>query len=228
MKINFLIVICLLFSLTSCWSSKTEKKETLLKVGYPGEWNDLNPSLQHTAYADALMHNQFEPLVVIGRSGAVTAMAAKSWTMSKDKRVFTFDIDTSRKFSNGVSLTAKHFKDSWEYSLTIAPKSDKNSLMDVLYKIEGIENFKTKGEISGVKILSDDSLQITFKESFRMGLSHLAGTRMAAFIKNSERYYGTGPYIINELSKNELLLTKNPHWKEKIPFDMVSVKLVKY
>ncbi len=227
-KLVVLIMILATVGISYLALNQKESEERVLRVGYPGEWNDLIPTLQHTAYADALMHNQFEPLVVLGESGTITEMAAKSWSISKDKKEFTFDIDTTKKFSNGVSLTAKHFKDSWEYSLTVTPKSAKNSLLDVLYKIEGIEDFKKNGEITGLKVLDDKTLKIVFKESFRMGLSHLGGTRMAAFVKDGDKYLGTGPYVINEISKTELLLTKNKYSTTPAGFPKVSVKVIPF
>ncbi len=204
--------------------NKKGNNDMTLKVAYPGEWNDLVPTLQHTAYADALMHNQFEPLVVLGTNGTVQPMAAKSWTVSKDKRVFTFDIDTDRKFSNGESLSAQHFKDSWEYSLKIDPKSANNSLLDVLYKIEGYE--KGVKSISGLEVIDEQTLRITFKKPFRMALSHLGGTRMAAFIKKGNKFFGTGPYVINEVSKTELNMTTNMFSQEEVPYKNVSVKVM--
>ena len=50
----------------------------------------MSPSLQHTIYADALMGNQFEALVSIGPAGSIKALAAKSWTVSDDKKTYTF------------------------------------------------------------------------------------------------------------------------------------------
>lgn len=205
--------------------NRKDKKMTL-KVGYSSGWNDLIPTLQHTSNADSLLHNQFEPLVVLDKNGVNRPMAAKSWLISEDKRVFTFDIDTSRRFSNGISLSAKHFKESWEYSLTVTPKSANNSLLDVLYKIEGFNDYKQKGEISGIEVVDEKTLRITFKDSFRIALNYLTGTRMAAFIKDGEKFLGTGPYVINELSKEELLLIKNRYFKDSIPFDKVSVKVI--
>lgn len=200
------------------------KKDMTLKVAYPGQWNDLVPTLQHTAYADALMHNQFEPLVVLGTNGTVQPMAANSWTVSKDKKVFTFDIDTNRKFSNGENLTSQHFKDSWEYSLKVDSKSANNSLLDVLYKIEGYEDGVES--ISGLEVIDDKTLKITFKKPFRMALSHLGGTRLAAFIKDGDKFLGTGPYVINEVSKKELNMITNTFSSEEIPYKKVNVKVM--
>jgi len=226
-----IVVLVLSFTcvLSACTKSKDKgKKEMVLKVGYPGEWNDLVPSLQHTAYADALMHNQFEPLVILGKDGAIEPMAAKTWSVSKDKKTFTFEIDTARKFSNGVPVTAKHFKDSWEYSLKLDPKSANNSLLDVLYKIEGFDQHKKNSGISGLEVIDAKTLKVTFKKPFRMALSHLGGTRMAAFIKEGETYIGSGPYVINKISKEEVMLERNKHNSDDYFFGKVNVKVIPY
>jgi ABC-type transport system substrate-binding protein len=226
MKNYFFGIFILLALLGISFYLMTQKseKERVLRVAYPGEWSDLVPTLQRTAYADALLHNQFEPLVVLGGNGTVQPLAAKSWTMSDDKRVFTFDIDTDRKFSNGENLSAQHFKDSWEYSLRTEARSANNSLLDVLYKIEGYK--EGAHSLSGLRVIDDKTLEITFKKSFRMALSHLGGTRMAAFVKEGDKFLGTGPYVINEISPRELNLYKNKHSQEETPYSKVNVKVM--
>ncbi len=55
-----------------------------LKVGYPGYWGSLMPALQHTAYADVFLANQFEGLVREASGGIVESLLAKSWRVSPD------------------------------------------------------------------------------------------------------------------------------------------------
>ncbi len=198
----------------------------ILKVGYPDGWNDLTPTLQHTGHADSILHNAFEPLVILGKNEIIQPMAAKSWSIDPQKRVFTFEIDTKRKFSNGTPLSAQHFKDSWEYSLKVTPKSSNNSLLDVLYKMDGFENHEKTGNISGIEVLNESTLRVTFKKSFRMALSHLSGSRMSSFLREGENFLGTGPYVINEISEKEIMLIKNEYFLDSVPFDKVSIKIV--
>lgn len=104
-----------------------------LRVAFPFYWGNLTPPLQHTAHADIIIKNQFESLVGWGEGSKIEPLAARSWTVSADHRTFTFKIDTTRRFSNGTRLSARHFKEAWEYALTLQPKSANNSLQDLLY-----------------------------------------------------------------------------------------------
>lgn len=200
-------------------------KQTTLKVGFPVYWGNLIPSLQHTGYADALMANQFEALVIAGTGGVTQPLAAKSWTVTDDFKVFTFKVDTERKFSNGEQLTAAHFKTSWEYGLALDPKSSNSSLQDVMYRVIGYENFKKTGILDGVTAIDNETLKIEFKESFRMALNHLAGSRMSAFIKDGNLYIGTGHYVLADKNKT-LFLSRNKYSKADIGFDNIEVSVV--
>lgn len=223
-------VISIVLMLTGIFilSKSLEPIETkVLKVAYPGYWNDLIPSLQHTAYADAIMYNQYEALVGEGEGGTVAPVAAKSWKISADKKTIIFTINTEKKFSNGESLSAKHFKDSWEYGLSLDPKSANSSLLDVMYKIKGFEDYKETGKLPGVTVLSNDSLQVEFKKPFRMALSYLSGTRMAAFIRQDDQYLGTGPYVINPDGEKKIRLVRNLHSSLQGDFDEITVEVVK-
>ena len=208
-------------------SKNTPHKKTVLRVGYPGYWRDLVPSLQHTAFADALMRNQYEALVGEGEAGTVTPVAAKSWTISEDKKTIVFKINMDKKFSNGESLTAKHFKDSWEYGLSLDPKSSNSSLQDSLYKVVGYDDFKDTGKLLGVEVIDSETLEVNFKEPVRIALNFLAGTRMAAFIKEGEKYLGTGSQIIQPEGEEKIRMIKNPFATEEANFDEITVEVVK-
>ncbi len=211
-----------------CTPQGSSKKMITLKVGFPEYWGkNMSPSLQHTIYADALMGNQFEALVSIGPSGSIKPLAAKSWTVSDDKTTYTFKIDTSRKFSDGTPLTAKIFKDSWEYGLTLPPKSANSSLQDVLYRVVGFEEFAKTKSLRGLRTPNDETFIVEFKDSFRAALTNLAGSRMAAFVRNEEKKsLGTGPYVINESDNRRLKFTINPHWSGEADFKSVQVEVI--
>lgn len=200
----------------------------VLKVGYPEYWGEnLSPSLQHTIYADAMMANQFEALVSIGPAGSIKPLAAKSWTVSSDKRIYTFKIDVSQKFSNGKSLSAQSFKDSWEYGLSLPPKSANSSLQDILYQVVGYEDFKTTKSLSGLRVVDNETFEVEFKAPFRAALTNLAGSRMAAFVMENGKFLGTGPYVIEETTDKKLILTANKYRDENLAFEEVVVEIVK-
>ena len=108
-----------------------------INVGIPAHWGTLPPPLQHSALGSAVLQNQFEPLVRPGGRGLVVPMAASSWEASKDFRLFRFNIDTTRRFSDGSNLSAKDFKRSWEEGVALSKDSGKvdfQEILQVIYK----------------------------------------------------------------------------------------------
>ena len=185
------------------------KKQTVdsqIRVGLPGAWNTLHPGLQHTLFGDLVLSNQFEALVGVNDSGVSIPLGAKRWEISDDFRVFRFYIDTVRTFSDGSHLTARDFKRSWEVAAKLQPISANNSLLDVLYKIEGFEAFQTKGTISGLAALNDDILEIRFASPFRQALEYLQGNRFAAYKDVDGKPVGTGIFVISEVEQNHVIL----------------------
>lgn len=227
-----LVVSCVILisfiSLGSCVFFQNEPKVKILKVGIPSKWRTLVPSLQHTVYADSMLSNQFEPLVRVGKGGIIIPLAAIEWEVTDQFKTFTFKIDTKRRFSDGQRLSAHDFKRSWEDSLSLVPKSSNNSLLDVLYRIEGYEKHKKTGELSGLIVEGHDTLTVKFKKPFRMALTHLAGNRFSAFLKSGNRYLGTGPYVIKEISDEEAHLSQNEYSSIPPNFEKVIYYLIPY
>lgn len=205
-------------------TTKTRERNYLV-VAYPKHWVSIVPALQHTLAGDAAISNQFEPLVEIGVGGSINPLSAYKWEVSDNYRKFTFYIDTSKRFSNGDSLTAKHFKDSWEYGLRLKNKSFNKSTEDVLYQLVGYEAFDNNLEITGIKTKSENILELTFKNPFRQALEHLTGPRFSAFIHTNDIYLGTGPYIIKE-NIDHLFLTVNPYHPSKNDLDEIKIIVV--
>jgi ABC-type transport system substrate-binding protein len=203
---------------------QAQNTSSILTVVYPSPWVSLVPALQHTAVADSVLANQFEPLVDPGVNGVIEPLAAKSWKISADQKSFVFHIDQGRKFSNGVSLKPSHFKDAWENGLRLEPKSSNSSLRDVLYKMEGFEQFESTGTLAG--IVADDrngTLELRFRSPFRAALSYLSGRRFAVYLQEGSTYLGTGKYIIEEVDASNLKLRLNPHFHDQNGFPEIKV-----
>ena len=188
---------------------KINSENKTLKVAFGSPWKNIHPGLQHTLIGDLTLSNQFEALVGFNDNGAYTPLAATEWTASVDYKKLTFKIDTAKYFSDGVRLSAQHFKDSWESALKLEPKSSNSSPLDVLYKIEGFANFEKTGKLSGVKVINDETLELQFATPFRMALEHLSGNRFSAYREVGGKFIGTGAYLIDELGPDHLKLRPN-------------------
>lgn len=193
-----------------------QNKPKEIKIAFAGTWKSIHPGLQHTLVGDLTLSNQFEALVGFNENGVYVPLASTEWSVSPDYKVFKFVIDTSRKFSDGVSLSAKHFKDSWEASLKLDPKSSNNSLLDILYKVEGFSDFEKSGKISGLRVIDDSTLEIHFSSPFRMALEQLSGNRFSAYREVDGKFLGTGAYVISEIGPELLRLTPNPYFAKPL------------
>ena len=205
---------------------KQEQKQKEIKIAFAGAWKNIHPGLQHTLVGDLTLSNQFEALVGFSENGTYVPLASKGWTVSPDYKVFRFDIDTSRKFSDGLPLSARHFKESWESALRLDPKSSNNSLLDVLYKIEGFSEFEKSGTISGIIAPDDSILEIRFTSPFRMALEQLSGNRFSAYREIKGKFIGTGAYSIDEVGNDLLRLTPNPYFANP-PKDTILLSTIK-
>ena len=196
-----------------------------LRVIFPRPWGSLTPYLQHTAGADVILGCQFEALVDLDKSGAITPRSAKNWVISEDMRTFTFKMDTSKRFSDGSPLKASDFKAAWEFGLAQAPRASNNGLADVLNRVEGYDQFESNGTLSGIVVTSDDTLEIRFAKPFRMALDHLTGNRFAAWRKNGAVLLGTGPYVITNPDEKVLHLTSNNYFSGLRGYPSVTISV---
>lgn len=183
-----------------------------IRIALDRHWATLHPGLQHTRNGDLVLSNQFDALIGLNEAGAPTPLGAKSWATSDGFKTFKFSIDRNRRFSDGTKLSSYDYKRSWEEALRLLPKSANSSVADVMYFIEGYRDFRLKGELSGVRVVDEETLEVRFTQPMRLALDYLSGNRFAAFKtgKHAEEFLGTGHYLIKEIGKNELLLTPNP------------------
>ena len=187
------VIIVTLFILileASPWLNRANSRHRPIRIGIGGDWRSLHPGLQHTMWAGMVLTNQFDTLVGVDEQGVLLPCGAKSWSTSADSRIFTFKIDTARRFSDGGTLTAADFKRSWEESYRLAPKSANSSLLDLLYKVEGFERFEQDGTLSGLEQVDGETFRIHFKTPFRMALDYLYGT-VSAYRQADGKLIGT-------------------------------------
>lgn len=207
--------------------SEKQSGHSQVTIAVPGAWGSLIPPTQHTMLGDAILGNEFEPLVDMEHGGMIVPFAAKSWDVSEDLRTITFKIDTSRRFSDGSYLSAVNFKESWEDGLRHQATIPQKSQMDVAYKIVGIENFAKLGTLTGLQVIDNETLRVTFKTPFRMALDHMTGSRFAAYKIKDGRYIGTGPYVIVKESADQVELERNTYHsyssRQKVGADQIKV-----
>jgi ABC-type transport system substrate-binding protein len=197
-----------------------------LQLALGGPWISLHPGLQHTVWADIVLSNQFESLVGMDQRGLLSPLGAVAWSISDDLLTYEFQIDTSKRFQDGSNLTAADYKKAWERSLALAPEAANSSLLDVLYFVEGFDQFANKKNLSGIVAASTDRLVIHFSKPSRMALAHLVGNRFAVYKEGPSGPIGTGKYVITEINEKVLRLDPNPYVKDAQRLKQVMISIV--
>lgn len=203
---------------------KSDNKDDILNAAFPAGWGPLTPPEQSMAIAAQILAGEFESLVSYDMQGNLVPQLATSWDVSNDLKIITFTIDTTRRFSNGDFLNASIIKKSFENSLSIVPASSNVNTLDALNQVEGFENFKKRGELSGIQAPSPDKLILKFKKPFRRALAFLSGIRYAAYmVVDGNKFIGTGPYYIESATKKEVFLSKNQYYPAHSGFNRIHI-----
>jgi oligopeptide transport system substrate-binding protein len=178
-----------------------------------GEIVTLDPALTEDSPGD-IIGAIFSGLVKYNQDLQVFPDLAEKWDVSSDNTTYTFYLRKNATFHNGKTVTAQDVKYSWERALDPNTKSPKSStyLGDIL-GAQDILSGKSK-ELTGVKIIDANTLQVTIDGPKPYFLGKLA--QACAFIvdkanaTNGANWYnqanGTGPFKIMQWDKGELLI----------------------
>lgn len=137
-----------------------------LSVALPDAWQpDLIPYLASSAYSQNIWSNQFLPMIGMdpnGKLGTDTGVVDK-WTISPDKKTYTFWINKKAMWSDGLHVTAKDVQLGVDW---LASKSYNGPLQGIYgYLVQNIVGATapiTDGTTpSGFKIINPYEFQIT-------------------------------------------------------------------
>jgi peptide/nickel transport system substrate-binding protein len=156
----------------------------------------------------------FEPLFITTVPGALKPWLATGYTVSRDKKTFTFDLRPGVKFSNGKPLTAADVV----FSLNRSRKNKKGPLSFLDFAIASLA---AKGKSKVVAHLSTPWAPFVSDISvFANGIlpANFGGISEAEFFANP---VGTGPFTVKSFKPNasSLTLTRNPgYWQAGKPY----------
>lgn len=179
-----------------------------LRFGMPDASLTVDPALVADEQNSQFVSLLYRGLVRLDASYRVVKDAASRYTVSRDRRTYTFYVRPGLKFSNGDPLTAKDFEYSIQRSLTPALKSP--SAPTYLLDIRGAYQYlsgKAKS-ISGLHVRGN-TLRITTRwpsPYFLMELTYPTSYALDAKRLKKLGYAGTTNWYSNPISSGPFKL----------------------
>lgn len=191
------------------------------------------PSIDHTLVGDAtsrdIIVTLHEGLLRLDEKDQIVTALAESWTLSSDKKTYTYKLRPQLKWSDGKDLVAQHFVDALERALTAENASLSASF---LFPIQNASQF-FEGKLKdfskvGVKALDSRTVQILLEAPFphwndittfgvMMPIRKDIISKFGPKWTDAHNYVSAGPYLLKEWSQQgKILVAKNPfYWNQE-------------
>ena len=174
----------------------------------------LDPAIAADVPSYIYVVHIFSGLVRLDQKLNTVSDIAESWEPSPDSKTYTFHLRRGVKFHNGRDVKAANFKYSWERACN--PATGSSTAATYLGDIVGAKDMlagKT-GEIPGVKVIDDYTLQITIDAPKAYFLDKLAYPTAfvvdRANVESGEDWWrepnGTGPFRLKEWKPGQRLI----------------------
>jgi len=219
-----IVLLCSLFSLyllTSCQpkpeAGVTPTEENTLNL-YGIDPLTLDPAVAGEMTSHGYLAQLFSGLVCLDDNLEPAPDIAQSWEISQDGKTYTFYLRHDVKFHNGREVKADDFKYSWERACN--PDTRSLTAGPYLGDIIGVKEVLASetGEISGVRVVGDYTLEVTIdtpKSYFLSKLTYPTAFVMdRANVETGDDWWrqpnGTGPFKLRQWDEESLLvLEKN-------------------
>ena len=234
-NIGFLIIILFGILLSSC-EKDSDIENNIFKYNEYSNISSLDPAFSSTLRNIWPINQIFNGLVQLDKNLEIKGDIASSWTISEDKRTYTFKIRQDVYFHNselfGKNLTRKVKAKDFEYSF--------KRLIDNKIASPGYWVFNN---VKDFKAINDSIFQIELKKEFDPFLGILSMKYCSVVPheivsvlgdKFSKKPIGTGPFKFKKWDENvKLVLTKNKNYFEhdslgqKLPYlDGIAISFI--
>jgi peptide/nickel transport system substrate-binding protein len=221
-KMGWLIALSLVFGGTLSSEALAQRPVSggTLTIVLSAEPPGLDPTTSPAATIKRVVHyNLLESLVKVDRNGKVVSSLAKSYSISKDGREYTFNLHPGIKFHDGKPCTAQDVKFSLERIL------DPKTAAPYRMYYEGIESIQVV-----------DAQTVKFKTKkydsnflFNLARGDAVIVPRDAVDKLKSAPVGTGPFKLAEWRRGDsVVMVRNPdYYRKGIPYlDKVIFKFI--
>jgi oligopeptide transport system substrate-binding protein len=174
----------------------------------------LDPAVSSEMTSHGYIMQFFSGLVRLDDNLEPAPDIAQKWQVSNDGRTYTFYLRQDVKFHDGRQVKAEDFKYSWERAC--APETGSLTAATYLGDIVGVSEVLSgqTGEISGIRVVDDYTLEVTIDAPKSYFLSKLTYPTSFVVDRNDVESgggwwrspNGTGPFKLKQWQQNELLI----------------------
>lgn len=185
----------------------------VLRVGWMGKPDSLNPAYAFLGYAYAIFDLVYTPLVTEGPEGKYVGGLAKTWTHSEDGLTWTFTLKDNIAYHNGTPLTAADV--AWSINAVINNPDGWASTSN--YANGFVEATATDPKTVQIT-LANPIANMEYRLSFLYALyrQDFEGFTTVEDLQNfaNNPLIGTGPFKLNRFDSDKgiLILDRNPDY----------------
>ncbi len=174
-----------------------------------------------------VLYMLYDNMVKLNTQNQVVPDLATNWTISSDRKVYTFHLRTDSKFSDGKPITADDVVYSIDRALNpkaLNGKAPSPVAATYLGHIVGAANYKGTGDVAGLKRIDAHTVQITLDSPVSFFLQTLTyptadvvekGTPLGGLttVNPMKNQVSSGAFVISKYSENSSLTFKpNPYY----------------
>jgi peptide/nickel transport system substrate-binding protein len=182
-----------------------------LTIALAAEPSGLDPTTNPSAAIKRVVHyNLLEGLLKVDRNGRVVPALAKSYSVSKDGREYTFNLHSGIKFHDGTPCTAEDVKFSLERILDPKTAAPYRMYYESIESIQAVDPTTVKFKMKKV----DSNFLFNLARGDAVIVSKLSVDRLKS------APVGTGPFKFVEWKRGDsVTMIKNPdYYRKGIPY----------
>ena len=216
----------------AAFTSSAALAEVVYNRGNSADPESLDPHKTSTVYEAHILRDLFLGLTTEDAKAETIPGAAESWTISDDKKIYTFKLRADGKWSDGTAVTAHDFVFSWQRLVDPATAAEYAYMLAPVVNAEDVTAGKKKPDELGVKALDDLTFEVTLNAPTPYFLEMLTHQATYAVSKANVEKFGAqfvkpgnlvsnGAYILAEFVPNDhIKVVKNPQF-----YDAANVKI---
>ena len=214
---SVVVLATLTIALSACSGDKQGENSSQITIGIPQDMEDsLDPNKAVAAGTKEIYFNIYEGLVKPDSDGNIYPAVASDYTISEDKRTYTFTLREGVKFHDGSTVTVEDVKFTLD---KCADTSNGDPMVEAFSNVESIS------------ILDDKTVEIVLTQpstDFIAGLADVNAAIVPASNTDPDKNaIGTGPYkFVSRSPQENFILEKfDDYWGEPAHIDQVTLKI---